>query len=141
MIRAGSVVCALLLALPSLADEPVRVYTNADLATLPPIATSPPPVEQGPGWEFVIDFLAEQRARIDADRAYEMDSALVDESVRRSREPERPRYVLPYNYWNGYGPSCRGGACGPHRPGAAPRPLPGGPRNSIVPLHARRPIR
>ena len=120
--------------LTAAADEPVRVYTNADLENLEPIPTSAPPVDAGPGWEFVIDFLAEQHARIDADRAYELDGALVDETVRRSREAARPRYVLPYNYWYGYGPHHR-------RPTAAPGPRPGSPRDWVVPLHARRPHR
>ncbi len=129
------------------ADEPVRVYTNADLEPLPAVESSdPPPSDTGPGWQFVIDFLAEQHARIDADRAYELDSAVLDEAARGSTE--NPRYVLPwgYGYPYGYAPHgyVSGRACPKQRPANAAardaRPLPG-PRDLVVPLHARRPIR
>ncbi len=111
---------------------PVRVYTNADLEGLAPISTSPPsPAGEGPGWEFVIDFLAEQHARIDAQRAYELDRALVEGTVRES---SRPRYTLPLNYWPWLDPvRVRRGACRPQSLSATP----GVPRAWIVPLHAR----
>ena len=139
MFRSGSLAGALLLValgLPAIADE-TRVYTNADLERLPPLPTSAPsPAVEGPGWEFVIDFLAEQHARIDARRAYELDSVFVEETARRSAEASRPRYALPYSYWSCY----TGSACTPHRPAPStgrpalvPRPWP-------VPLHARRPL-
>jgi len=128
-------------------QEPVRVYTNADLEPLPPTQQSSPEVaETGPGWEFVIDFLAEQHARIDADRSYELDGAVLDEAARRSTG-NGPRYVLPWGYGSPYGYRPHGNgsgrACPKPRPANAAardaRALPG-PRDLVVPLHARRPL-
>jgi hypothetical protein len=120
-------------------QEPVRVYTNADLEPLPPTERASPAVaETGPGWEFVIDFLAEQHARIDADRAYELDGAALDEAARRTDATSRPRYVLPLSY--GYGPWGRDpGTCSRPKNATTARALPG-PRDLVVPLHARRPL-
>jgi hypothetical protein len=127
------VLVALGLACAAWAREPVRVYTNADLEPLPATASeTQAPIDSGPGWDFVIDFLAEQHARIDADRSYDLDSAALHEAARRSSLAERPHYVLPYSYgYYGYGRSC----------GRRPQPQPAARAPLVVPLHARRPIR
>ena len=118
-------------------QEPVRVYTNADLKPLPSVERSSQEVaDTGPGWELVIDFLAEQHARIDADRSYELDGAALDEAARRSSLDARPRYALPLAY--GYYPWAH-----PQRRACASLPAPtlGSRPPLVVPLHARRPIR
>ena len=137
MGRRGGVAFLLLALGPACAawaQEPVRVYTNADLEPLP-VTEALAPIDSGPGWDFVIDFLAEQHARIDADRSYELDRAALHEASR----PERPHYVLPYSYgYYGYGPWSypQRRSCGPR---AQPQPAARAPL--VVPLHARRPIR
>ena len=145
MLRPGPLACALLLAASivsgqaAVGGEPARVYTNADLERLPPLpASAQSSAADDLGWEFVIDFLAEQHARIDAQRAYELDRTLVEETARRSREASRPRYGLPLGYlpWSCY----PGGACAPRRPSPSPEQPGHGPRAWVVPLHARRPL-
>jgi len=115
-------------------DEKVRLYTNADLVGLPPIPTSAPtPASDELGWEFVIDFLAEQHARIDAQRTNDLDRAFVEATARRPRESS-PRYPLPLRYAPWLDPYRA-----PHtarRPSTVPAPT-RGPRDWIVPLHAR----
>ncbi len=118
-------------------EEPVRVYTNADVERLEPIPTSDAPVaRQDPErWRYVIEFLAEQHARIDAERAYELDRRLVDDVVERPRaEPPRGWLWAP---WLGVHPRVPAlHREPPRRHAAAPPFRPGGPRDWITPLHA-----
>lgn len=124
-------------------DEPVRVYTNADLEALEPLPVSQAAVGgEELGWSFVLDFIDAQRAQIRERRAYELERTRIEAEAQVLREHARPwsparRYlplIVPY---------------GPHAPRPAPtepaaeRPspfAPGSPRDWIVPLHARDPL-
>jgi hypothetical protein len=122
-----------LLGAPSSAgDEPVRVYTNADLEELPapaPAAAASEGVEDELGWQFVAQFLEREHARIESERAAELE--------RRRLELEQ-QALVPEGRWE-YGLAGvpwfdRSFECGDERrhlharPGVLGRP--------IRPLHA-----
>ncbi len=81
------------------ANDPIRVYTNADLALLGPPSSEPadPPLvrrsNEAENWKFVTDFIARQRAEIDADRSHDL---------------ERERVANEADYKGGYGVSYLG---------------------------------
>jgi len=126
-------------------NEPVRVYTNADLERLEPIPTQPAnpptPEEVAQRWEFVQSVLDEAYARIDADRRHALDRRLTESRTRAlDRVDSTPDYVLPYSY--GY---WRVGVPAPHGRGDGLRKaasLLWDPPNAalfrpITPIHAR----
>jgi len=96
-------------------SEPVRVYTNADLALLGPLPSEPagpPPVtrsDEEENWEFVTDFIESQRARIDADRSHELERERVASEAEDDGGHGRP-YLGYYGYHPGRYPygSSRG---------------------------------
>ena len=108
---AGALIAALLVVAtaPALAqdaagaDEPVRVYTNADLERLAPIPTQPaePPSaeEVARRWEFVQSVLDQAYARIDAERRHDLERRMTEARADAlDRVDARPRYALPYSY-------------------------------------------
>jgi len=124
-------------------DEPVRVYTNADLEALPPIPVGQPVLTRDEAdWQFVSDFLDRQRESLDADRAHELERARVESEIDARRQPE-PRVLLPF-----YGPWLPSYAVGPGRERHRGHRLPDAARDAgnrplrvdfspILPLHAR----
>jgi hypothetical protein len=90
-------------------DEPVRVYTNADLERFGPPSPGPEPATVGDdrGWEFVREFLAREHARLDAERAWDLERRRVEiEEERVLRERWRTVWYYPgYGYTVGY-PGC-----------------------------------
>jgi hypothetical protein len=78
-------------------DEPVPVYTNADLERFGPSDAPAGPVttpDEG-DWEFVQAFLDREYARVDTERDYELLRAAAAERAWLLENP-RPRYVAPY---------------------------------------------
>ena len=103
--NASALLGALLLAGVASAQEPVRVYTNADLKPLPESSSPAPAAESrdDAGWEFVQAHLQREYDKIAADRNYDLDRAAVDAS-RRDRE--RSVYAVPYApfFWGAHYP-------------------------------------
>lgn len=133
-------------AAPDETDEPVRVYTNADLDDLPPLPTQetepPTPEEIARRWAFVDSVLDRAHARIDADRRHDLDRRLTEaEAGALERVDAQPHYVLPYAY--GYAPVYDGGWGKPgpgfrHQGPRSPFERPMGQLfRPIAPLHAR----
>lgn len=84
------------------AAEPVRVYTNADVEALEPLPVSGEPCEPDQpcdlgGWDFVIDFIERERARIEADRTFELEHRRLDVEAERGRGYAVPYLGYPYN--------------------------------------------
>jgi hypothetical protein len=117
-------------------DEPVRLYTNADLERFgePSPADAHPVVhDDEAAWKFVTDFLEREHGRLDAERAHDLERRRVqteEQFVDRSR---RRSYGVPLGVL-GYG--LRGGHRSKHfrRNVRGGLPATGG---RIVPLHAR----
>jgi hypothetical protein len=134
-------------ALPATAQidggEDVRVYTNADLERLAPLPVDSEPVaaDPDPGWQIVTEFLDREHARLDAERAHDLERRRV-ELEERTIDPRRSRaaYAYPFRYPYGVHPYGRPGKRhgGRGRFGSVPRATTtssvGG---RIVPLHAR----
>lgn len=133
------------IAVPAVAadDGPVRVYTNADLEALPPIAVGEPAVTRDEAdWQFVSEFLDRQRESLEADRAHELERTRVQSEIDERSRPE-PRVLLPFYgpwltpYAVGHGPGRHRGHRFPDAaPGAGSRPLKVD-FSPILPLHAR----
>jgi hypothetical protein len=114
----------------------VRVYTNADLAELPPIETGQP-VEGGDGelgWEFVHDFIDREHRRLDAEREWELERRAADterDREARYRAGSSWGYYGVYPYHPTYGRPDHGKRPGNRGPGigvdAPIRPLHAGP--------------
>lgn len=131
----GALVCATaLVCVPSVAeppaerDEPVPLYTNADLERFAPAPAPSVPVaatDREGDWRFVVEFLEREQARLDAERARELElKRLEAEAAARRVESQRPRYVLPafYPY------------CGILPPTICPRPCPRQPPGTVRPM-------
>ena len=108
-------------------EDPVPLYTNADLVKLDPIPVGAKPDAQNDdsGWEFVADFIAREHARLDAERSHELSRRWVD-----IEEQENERRGIGFASYFGY-PFVY---AHPHSVGVRKRSGPGG---HIVPLHAR----
>ena len=111
--------------------ETVRVYTNADLERLEPLAVDSAPVARHDEaeWEFVTEFLEREQAKIDADRAHRLEQrrVAIEEGFvgdRRSRSGYRIPYGI-YPYGQRYKRVSHHGVRSPAIGGR------------IVPLHAR----
>jgi hypothetical protein len=78
-------------------DEPVPLYTNADLAKFgPPGGTDQPVRVQDEGkWEFVQAFLDREYARVDAEREHDLRRAAAEGRLRQVA-PTCARYVAPF---------------------------------------------
>jgi hypothetical protein len=122
--------------------EPARVYTNADLLPFgPPSTPVPAVVQEDPGWTFVVDFIERERARIDAERALELERRHAAVAEAEAARDGAAVYGYGYGYYgygydDGFVDACdhdRGDACRQARPRAAALR----PRAGIVPLHAR----
>ena len=129
-------------------DEPVRVYTNADLERLEPIPTQPAeppsPEEVARRWEFVQSVIDQAYARIDAERRHDLDRRLTEARADAlDRVDSRPRYVLPfaYRYPPIHAPGRRGGYVDPDPAHPGARRLWERPNaelfRPITPIHAR----
>jgi hypothetical protein len=145
----------LLAAGPVLADEEngeVRVYTNEDLLLKygpPPSEPAGQPVRDDAAWDFVAEFLEREYARLDADRAYDLEHRRVEleeEAVSRRDSYAVAGYpYLPYAYGYGdgyedrhdYGYGHDRGKHGHHRGDHHAMRSPSPPSGFIVPLHAR----
>jgi len=109
-------------------DEPVRVYTNADLALLgplPAVAADPNPASRSSeeqSWKFVADFIKQERAKIDADRAYDLERERVDNEAREDRG-----HGVPYLGYYGYHPGPYHGRRHVHQPDRSRPPKTGIP--------------
>jgi hypothetical protein len=126
----------LVLVAPVAGADEVRVYTNADLESFAVASdtVSPParsPVDDHAAWEFVQSFIEREHARIDNERALELERARTAaeiESYGRSVE----RYLIGYPpYYRGQRVKHRVRGYGDdtgHRAQTSVR---------IVPLHAR----
>jgi hypothetical protein len=134
----------------AVAEEPVRVYTNADLAKFGPPSdpTVEPPRNDGEGWQFVIDFIERQHAQLKQQKDQELDRQLVEARVRElDRRSRRVGIALPYYYGYGYygyrgyavGHKSKGGVRAGHGP-VARRSALSDLHRPIKPLHARRPL-
>ncbi len=112
---------------PTSHEDPVRLYTNADLEQLDalPGAAKPDAQADDSGWEFVADFIAREHERLDAERSHELNLRLVDIEEEES-DDRRQRLGIGYGYPFVY--------AHPHSAGVRKRSGPGG---HIVPLHAR----
>jgi hypothetical protein len=96
--RLAFVSLALTAGLPATYGGPIHdenyVYTNADLEALPPIPSGSPTVprpQDAAAWRFVTTFLADERAKLDADRDHELERRRVEIERRRSIG-----YATPY---------------------------------------------
>jgi hypothetical protein len=126
-------------------EQPVRVYTNADLEKLPPLPVQqgqPPSAEEVERrWAFVQSVLDQAYDRVDAARSHELERRRTEaEADALEQLTSRPRYLLPLPY--GY----RFGDWPPHperprEPGAEPSRLWERPNahlfRPITPIHAR----
>ena len=118
-------------------DDPVRLYTNADLERFgeaSPADTHPVDYDDEAAWRFVTEFLDREHRRLDADRAHDLAQrrAQTEENLA-DRATRRRSYGVPLGVL-GYG--LRGG----HRPKHFRRNVHGGLPSAggrIVPLHAR----
>jgi hypothetical protein len=116
-------------------DDPVRLYTNEDLAKYaPPPGSHPRPSEPEPSWESIVQFLDRQYARLDAERRLDLERARVESEVdlRRGDRDRSGALVLapwsrpcglprarPYrSRWPGRGPAepPSAGPSSRHRP-------------------------
>lgn len=73
-----------------------HVYTNADLERLEPLPVTGEPCEVAErcdpgGWDFVIDFIQRERARIEANRRFELEHRRLDVEAERN-----PGHSVPY---------------------------------------------
>ena len=119
---------------PASRQDPVRVYTNADLEKYPlPVAAKADRQSDESGWEFVADFIAREHERLDAERSHELNLRLVDIEEEES-DDRRQRlgigYGYPFVYAHPFSPGVR------KRAGRTPATT-SGPGGHIVPLHAR----
>ncbi len=82
----------------AVADDEVRLYTNADLEKFgpPPDAMTRVVQDDDRGWEFVTAFLERERARLDADRAYELNWRRLDLEEQVLDRRDRSLYLSPY---------------------------------------------
>ena len=101
---------ALIIASPAYAQsepsgEAVRVYTNADLALLSPLPPASESARSHPAsrsseeenWKFAADFIQRERARLDSDRAYDLERERIANEAREDRG-----YGVPYLGYYGY---------------------------------------
>ncbi len=111
-------------------EDPVRLYTNADLEELGslPVAAKPGQQADDTGWDFVADFIAREHERLDAERYHELDRRLVD--IEQEETADRRDYGYPFFYAHPYSHGVR------KRQGRT-RATTSGPGGHIVPLHAR----
>ena len=97
------------------AEEPVRVYTNADLEDLEPLPTQPaePLSEEeiARRREFVQSVIDQSYARIDAKRRHDLERRMVEaEAQALERANTESRTTLPFSYYGyPYGYSGGGG--------------------------------
>ncbi len=130
LILLAALAATLVTAEPSSHENPVRIYTNADLEPLGSfsVATQPDEQENDSGWDFVADFIAREHARLDAERSYELNLQLVD--IEQEESADRRYYGYPTVYAHPYSHGV------PKRNGRTPATT-SGPGGHIVPLHAR----
>lgn len=90
--------------------EPVRLYTNADLEAFGPPESKPgDPLridDDGSGWDLVLEVLARERDRIEAERRLALERESERQEEERSRLIQCAPLILP-----GTGPPgwmCRG---------------------------------
>ncbi len=115
---------------PTSHEDPVRLYTNADLEQpdpLPVAAKPDQPADDG-RWEFVADFIAREHDRLDAERSHELNRRLVD--IEEEESANRRYYGYPFVYAQPFSPGVR------KRAGRTPATT-SGLGGHIVPLHAR----
>ncbi len=117
-------------------QEPVPLYTNADLLRFGPPSTDPRPVTtmSDADWDSIAAFLARADARLDAERSYELERRRVSYEERAADRQGRPRFAYPF-----YGFDARSSGHR-YRPGSHGKPHPSqeaGLGRPIVPLHAR----
>ncbi len=88
---------------PPPAEEPVRLYTNADLEKFGPPTGPDAPVRvpDAGEWRIVQEFLDREHARLDAERRYELDRAALEPEVAPD-EGDRLRGYFPFYGWYGY---------------------------------------
>jgi len=121
------------------AEDSVRVYTNADLERLEPIPVSQRIADPyvGSGWEFVIDFIDSEQARLDVDRTQDLDRLLVDAEVQQLRD-RRDRDRLRVSPFAGFFPlHFDTSLLHPRRPDNGEIVLAPDSANRITPMHAR----
>jgi hypothetical protein len=125
---------------PANREDPVRIYTNADLEELDPlpVAAQADGQTDESGWESVAEFIAREHRRLDAERSYELNRRLVEiEEEQAADRRDRPGIgfasyrgypvVYAYPYAPGVG----------KRAGRASWTATSGLGGRIVPLHAR----
>ena len=90
-------------------DEPVRVYTNADLEPLTALANGVLTVEGEPkaqsdaeAWRFVGEFLDREARRLDAERAHELELRRAAQDEIREDHGYYPLSTYGYGYGYGY---------------------------------------
>ena len=104
-------------------EDPVRLYTNADLEELAPlpVAASPDAQVENTEWDFVEDFISREHERLQSERSHELDRRRVE--IAQEPFVDRRYYGYPAVYAHPYSGRTRNTTSGP-----------GG---HIVPLHAR----
>lgn len=110
---------------PGAADqEPGHVYTNADLAKLPPIPQQAAPIFEPEGWDFVFSVLDRERALEERRREREITVQTIETRAPAEEPPVYSTYFFP----------CRPGlsGCSPGGPVSVP-----GPSNPYLSLEAR----
>ncbi len=125
---------------PASHEDPVRLYTNADLEQLDalPGAAKPDAQADDSGWEFVADFIAREHRRLDAERPYELNRRLVEIEEEQAAD-RRDRLGIGFASYRGY-PVVYAYPYAPgvgKRAGRASWTATSGPGGRIVPLHAR----
>jgi len=112
---------------PANREDPVRVYTNADLEELEPLPVGAPAEGQSDesGWKFVAEFIDREHRRLDAERAHALNRRLVEIEEEETSYRSHGFYTYPYV------PGVR------KRTGRRARATTSGPGGHIVPLHAR----
>lgn len=123
---------------PASHEEPVRVYTNADLDEWYPLPVAAKADRQPDesGWEPVAEFIAREHERLDAERSHELNRRLVDiEEEESTDRRQRPSAGLASYY--GYPSIYAHPHSGVPKRGGRTRATTSGPSRHIVPLHAR----
>lgn len=146
---------ALLFVSTAFADEPIHVYTNADIDALEPVPETRTIRDadfRNDDWGPVLQFIEREHARLDAERRYRLERQVTDVQLDTLRNPA-PSYGLayaPYSFFgHGYYRNDRRsgrvpratlyGFSGlrPRQPGGLIKPLHARPGGTIRPLHAR----
>ena len=96
----GAAVCPALSGETGDAPTPVRVYTNADLERfqLPADSVTVEAADPLEGWEFVTSYLDREHGRIDAERAYELELARLEEERTRLTTGYVSIPYVPFRY-------------------------------------------